>query len=206
MTRSHPCAQRTKTHNDNSCNMLESKNPAIDIDSLLERIHQEVARQKGRSVQTDGMDRPAPLAIGSVLHFGKKGNAAAYVRSGWGQPESEHQWTDGHEAELAFELPVTNNDLILSFAAEPLIGGKSETQHVQAEWNGVLVGEWSIHKSGTYATIVWSRHLQASPMVLLRFILPDALSPVALGLSQDTRKLGLCFREFRLSPFSDTGA
>ena len=186
--------------------MLESNNPAIDIDSLLERIHQEVARQKGRVVQSDGMDRPASLAIGSVLHFGKNGNTDAHVRSGWGQPEPEHQWTDGHEAELAFEIPITKHDLILSFAVEPLIGGKTESQHVQAEWNGVLVGEWSIRKPGTYATIVWTRHLQASPIVLLRFILPDAFSPAAVGLSPDPRKLGLCFRELRLSPFSDSGA
>lgn len=185
--------------------MLETSNPSIDINALLDRIRKEVARHKQPAASEKESDRPPTLANGSVIHFGKDGNAEAFIRSGWSEAEAEHQWTDGREAEIHFEVAHTDADLLLTFSVSPLIGPKTVTQHVQAEWNGRLVGEWSIRKPGTYATIVWARHLQGSLRVHLRFVLMSAFSPISEGLSSDPRMLGLCFREFRLLPVSDLG-
>lgn len=186
--------------------MLETANPLIDIDALIERVRLEVERRRTRI--DDGIANNAGTQLispGMIIRFDEKGNAAPFLGNGWSHAESEHCWTDSDAAILHFEIPERPVDLLLSFTVTPILAPDITAQTVTAEWNGVPIGQWAIDRPGTFHTIVWSRLQQESRLVSMCFRLPNALRPLERNLGKDGRKLALAFRELTLRPTRDLG-
>lgn len=186
--------------------MLETANPLIDIDALIERMRSEVERR--RTPTDDGVANNAGIRLispGMIIRFDEKGNAAPFLRAGWSSAESEHRWTDGDAATLHFEIPDRPVDLLLSFTVTPILAPNITAQTATAEWNGVPIGQWTVDRPGPFHTIVWSRLQQESRLVTLCFRLPNALRPVEHNVGKDGRKLALAFRELTLRPTRDLG-
>jgi hypothetical protein len=182
-----------------------SANPPLDIEVLMERIRGEVTRRR-KSTAPELLPEPSrAYTPGTLVRFGTGGNASQYTIFGWSQPEAAYQWTDGDHAELIFIFEKPPGDLVLSFTAQPLIGGGVEAQEVSASWNGSLVGEWTIREAKSYHTIVLSHICANSMPALLRFDFPLSFSPLSKQLSADPRRLGLAFQELVLRPASELG-
>ena len=182
-----------------------SANPPLDIEVLMERIRGEVTRRRKSTVPELLPEPSRAYTPGTLLRFGTSGNASQYTVYGWSHPEEAYQWTDGDHAELMFVLEKPPGDLVLSFTAQPLIGGGVDAQEVSVSWNGSLVGEWSVHEAKSYHTIVLSHICANSTPALLRFDLPRSFSPLSKQLSGDSRRLGLAFQELVLRPASELG-
>lgn len=164
---------------------------------LATRPDSRVSRPQNRSSRT--------YLPGTLLKFQQGYDLDQYLGAGWSTPEALGRWTEGEVAELNLSFPNSPGDLVLSFGADPLLGGGVIEQHVFATWNGTRIGEWTIREGKTYHCLVFSHLTHSSPDSLLSFHLPDAFSPESRQLSADTRRLALLFRELVLRPVGELG-
>jgi hypothetical protein len=112
---------------------------------------------------------------------------------GWGAPETSGVWTTASVAELAFRLPTPSPDLIeLVFHVAPYVPVAVRGQHVRVWVDGEVLAEWNFsHGRPEVRHVAVHRPRDASAIVRVRFDLPDAVSPVRLGISTDSRFLAL---------------
>ena len=113
-----------------------------------------------------------------------------FLGVGWSAPESWGRWSEGQEATLGFRVPGEKSlkvRLELTPFAPP-----NHPQRVALFADGQSVGEWRFdaHKEETLLIDLPSETARKG-YVILKFSLPDAVSPAALGLSEDTRRLGV---------------
>jgi hypothetical protein len=137
---------------------------------------------------------------GSVVYFGSKGQSEDYRVQGWSITESEATWTEGRTAVLDLQIispqqPLTLRARIAGMTQPPTVS--SQPTDVYA--NGELIAHWDV--SGTPADY----HAPLSPEVMsrssslrLEFKTPAAISPKAVGASEDARVLGLLWFELQL--------
>jgi hypothetical protein len=137
--------------------------------------------------------------FGERIDFTQSGNARAYMLSGWSTPEEWACWTDGPTAELLLRLDsLPNQPLELISTVDPFCPG-SELK-VGVTINGVSRTEWRFSASGrtqNVQALVPSESLQ-SKTLHIRFHIDRPVSPAQLGLSDDTRALGLAFRSMHI--------
>jgi hypothetical protein len=183
--------------------MAPSESPLIDIEELMERIRQDVAKRRSLAVP-----KPEPARSyvpGTLLRFGPEGNVRPYLGTGWAEPEPGFHWTLGEVAEITFHLNQPTGDLVLSFSGHPHVGGETAAQEISATWNGVLVGEWSIREGNSFHTLILSHIVGRSPTGILRFHMPQSFSPLSRQLSADPRQLGFKFSELVLRTAAELG-
>jgi hypothetical protein len=137
--------------------------------------------------------------IGERIDFTRGGNAPAYMLAGWSTSEEWACWTDGGSAELLLRLDrLPGETLELASAVYPFCPD-SELK-VAVAINGVSSAQWQFNASGqrhdVRATIPPEALLGKMLHVEFRFDQP--ISPAKLGLSSDTRALGLAFRSIRI--------
>jgi len=128
---------------------------------------------------------------GQVLDFGIYGNAARHKLDGWSAPEELITWTDGAQATLRFSLPLSKRDRTLHLRAGGFTHGTLSSQRVTISLNNHEIGELSVGEITEYTLSIPSKYLSGSEYDHLSFSLPDAASPVSLGLSEDPRLLGI---------------
>jgi len=137
--------------------------------------------------------------LGLSITFGKGGTAEPYQKKGWSGPEEGFTWTDGNSSELLMKIDKPKSDIIMTAALEPLtVPGKIGKQRVAININGKKAGEWSVNASGEYKLNIPQDYLKGSGLNIT-FELPDAASPLELGVSKDSRKLGLAIKSINLS-------
>jgi len=94
------------------------------------------------------------------------------------------------------------NDLELVADAYAFLPPQRPSQRVRVLANGVEVGQWQFDATAPegirHARI--PRALVASRFIRVTFLLPDAVSPAALGLSKDPRVLSLGLRKLTVTP------
>ncbi|UUY09034.1 glycosyltransferase [Pseudomonas sp. J452] len=147
--------------------------------------------------------RSAPLyRLGDTISFHSEGNATAFQGPGWSYPESWGTWTDGNKAELHLRLENTpEHDLLLTFEGQCFLTDTRSSQRVDIYMADTCIGAWHFdpsnndgkHQCRIPGNSFISKHLT------LRFQLPDARSPASLGVSSDTRRLGLALLTLSLS-------
>jgi hypothetical protein len=142
---------------------------------------------------------PATHTVG----FAISESGALYQRGGWSSAEATGTWTDGHEAHLLF-TPVTlgASRLKLEMYCRAFITPDHESQRVEIFLNGVHSESWTFtsRKPVGARWVSLGRDLSFAPFVHVTLKLPDAVSPAALGISGDTRGLGVFVEWLRLVP------
>jgi hypothetical protein len=137
---------------------------------------------------------------GEPIRFVPNGNAQKYMWKGWADSEKGFIWTNGNMASLFFKLEKEpEKGLILTanlFAFLP--GGKIAKQRADIYADDKKVGTWVVTSPGDYKIRI-PRRLIKGKIFKLSFSFPDAVSPLDLMLSTDTRKLALGFREMQLT-------
>jgi hypothetical protein len=136
---------------------------------------------------------------GTLIRFGQKETIAAYKPTGWAAPDPDFMWTEGAEATLTLPLQKPAGALTLSVNATPLLSAPRLTeQRVEVRAGGVLLGTWRLTTGGEYHVTIPAAAV-TSGLLRLRFTLPDAATPASLGLSQDSRRLGVAFYSLKIS-------
>lgn len=113
-------------------------------------------------------------------------------------------WSDGQRAEISFSIKPGARSLVFSALVYPFLARHHSQLAVALTANNVPVAEWSFDASRA-ADRNWSwRHVQLPVAVsangdiqIVMSILSPA-SPMSLGLSADSRSLGIAIRKFSL--------
>jgi hypothetical protein len=122
--------------------------------------------------------------------------ADRFLWYGWSGPEPGFRWTGAREALIVFELeqPV---DLLLRIQADPfLVPGKVGQQELRVSLNGNLLTTLVLNEPREYDLAVPLRLSDLRQQNVLTMSLPNATSPRSLGLSDDSRHLGIAVHSF----------
>jgi hypothetical protein len=154
------------------------------------------AKEDGRT----GMDESLLMAIpvvkpGEQISFGSQAKPQdAILASGWSSVrESWGRWTDGTEAVLGFRIEGAPKSTTIQMSLNALVT-PTHAQHVEVLANNRRVGNWyfaSPREARQAFAIIPPDALRDDGIVVLELRLPDAVSPKALGLSDDSRLLGI---------------
>ncbi len=157
-----------------------------------------------RSIKLESVDKEFDLTdqmtekykLGSVLSFTNTDSSAKqYCENGFSHTEDEFTWTDAKIAEMIFtfdEKPV--NDLVLEYTYSPFNG----KQHIVLYANNHKLVDYDSVTAETKQISIPVEYIEEEKLVL-KFELPDAISPKEIGMSEDARTLGLAMRSLKIS-------
>jgi hypothetical protein len=147
--------------------------------------------------------------IGRLVEFGSANpEVRSFATNGWGDVEPDGRWILGPEATMILRLPAGSTGLdvhldIVSFLPP------GHLQRVDIQVGSKFLAEWRLDMKNAddVDRASWLRRtrqtLHITPadlgpngLVVLRFTLPDAVSPQSLGRGRDPRKLGIMLRSF----------
>lgn len=144
--------------------------------------------------------RQAPVSyrLDTLLIFAGNQTSAAipYQIRGWSHPEAWGAWTDGTEAELAMQLtptlshPLTVNTYIQSVLTSP----EQPVQHIEIIANDHVIAQWLLQTNDLPANrtiTIPTAVLNEKGILRLIFRIRNPVSPKALGISNDSRQLGI---------------
>ncbi|KXU37236.1 hypothetical protein AXK12_02135 [Cephaloticoccus capnophilus] len=140
-------------------------------------------------------DKVAPLRAyqwGHTLSFSADGDAVRYKLHGWAIAEDEFTWTEGPEAALRFDLPASpKRNRTLKLCAGAFCTSEIPAQRVRIALDEHELGQLQISETREYSLALPSTLIATQARHQLSFKLPDATSPAALGICDDSRLLGL---------------
>jgi len=143
-------------------------------------VHQELSRC------------PSVLADGPFASSGLSNPAA-----GWGSPESWGVWTVGRHASLR-SMPVssaaTNSDFVLDANVRAFLPGQGKKLSVDVVANGTNVANWTFSEAGSERAVtvrIPKSVMTGRSTLVLSFDISDPVSPSSLGISADSRALGI---------------
>lgn len=130
--------------------------------------------------------------FGEKLRFGARSRGRRFLGSGWSAPEPAHCWSDGPSADLV--LPLTYQptaDVMLRILCRGYRPGPdAPAQAVRVSVNGTKVGGFEAGDTAWHELVLPLESIGGRE-IALKLEFPDAASPAALGLSSDTRSLGI---------------
>ncbi|MBV4494179.1 hypothetical protein HU715_002320 [Pseudomonas sp. SWRI12] len=118
----------------------------------------------------------------------------AMLANGWGRVEDWGTWSEGPEAEVVLRIPPEARSLSIEAAA--FVQPSHTRQRVEVSINGIaaLATQFNRLQDNTLElplTAAIRETMGADGRVRVRFHLPDAISPKALGLGSDERVMAL---------------
>ncbi|MCF3652089.1 ABC transporter ATP-binding protein [Synoicihabitans lomoniglobus] len=149
-------------------------------------------------VNRDKVSLLRPYAWGNALNFGADGESIRHKQQGWSATEDQHTWTDGPEAVLRFDLPSSETDRSLRFRVGGFCTPETPRQRVSILFDDAFIAELEISEIYEHIIRIPSRMLAKSGRHIVKFALPDATAPAAMGISDDSRLLALQFFELSI--------
>jgi hypothetical protein len=137
--------------------------------------------------------------VGVRIQFGQAGGSEPYRSMGWSKSEEKFTWTEGNSARLT--LPVGSRKaalklrmMISAFTNPPDL----PSQPVDVLANQKQVAQWQVSSVGEFTAIIPAEAVSGSTLEI-EFRTSKAVSPKALGLSEDARVLGICVHWLELA-------
>lgn len=133
--------------------------------------------------------------LGSTLSFCKE-NATAnkFCINGFSSNEESFTWTDGNEAEMEFSVSGEYQDLLLDFSYFTY----ADEQHIVIYVNDNKVEDYVAKGTETKQIAIPNEYID-NDRIVLRFELPDAVSPKDAGTGEDVRALALAMIDLTIS-------
>jgi len=128
------------------------------------------------------------------------GQADSLIGDGWTGPEPWGRWSSSTEASIIVRFSNNSKSEYVDLALLPYVP-PNHKQRLEVMANGRHVGDWSFVEgsTGNIRVFIPSEVMSANGVVVLKFKLPDAVSPKVLGLSADSRDLAVGLITLRLS-------
>ena len=141
----------------------------------------------------DGQD--PLLRVGERLDFSQE--LPQRSLDGWSVAEPAGTWTQGRRARLTLHLAPREQPRRLLLDLEPFLAPQHglEAQPLIVFLNGQRLGEWALRGAQTLSLALPPG---SGSLLRLRFELPNAQSPRALGVAPDQRALALRFRGLQI--------
>jgi hypothetical protein len=131
----------------------------------------------------------------NTIGFGQGQAGVAFLKNGWSNPEPNSTWSQADTARLI--VPVGDGVISdVTFTVRSLVSPKHPKQRVGIKINGVRAQSLSFDTNARHDIIIpipkaVSKQLSKRKYLDIEFSFPDAISPRELGVSDDSRKLGL---------------
>jgi hypothetical protein len=153
-------------------------------------------------VPPPGPPLPAPSdAQASVYEFGVRRPGSDLVREGWSSPEPRFQWTDGLFAQLEVPAPATAGPYVLRMSCSAFTHGERlPAQQVSVILGGLLLGHLTVEGRATLALPLPADDGPWAEPLRIGLHLPTATRPSEIGVSSDSRRLGLAFHSIAIEP------
>ncbi len=140
--------------------------------------------------------RDRSLGTSEPIFFTMDGKVSDFIRFGWSNQEPNHRWTVGSQAKLIFKLKnQSEKDLLLRLKAFAYLGGGLSHQTIDVIVNHKKVGTWQMRGLGWYEAVIPSGLLPEDGLFEVIFDISDPTSPLEVGESADSRKLGIAAQE-----------
>ncbi len=155
--------------------------------------------EKMMALAADPPDMEPRYRIGDEIDFSDPLDSRCFMRTGWGETEPWGVWTVGRHAELTLRLEQdAGTQLILNAFAFAFQGRRKTPVCARVSVAGRKIAEWVFDMAGSEAaqprwlTALLPAHASEHPgrIVDISFDV-DATSPLAEGISDDRRMLGL---------------
>jgi hypothetical protein len=132
------------------------------------------------------------ISYNEPITFGRNGTAQGLNCTGIDFSEDGSQsWTSAPVAEIDVQLPFARQDIMLEINATPyLIDGRVAMQDVFVFTGGLFTGFAKL-AGHTLLSFPLNRSTLSGRSTRLALVIPTAVSPRSLGLSQDQRELGI---------------
>jgi hypothetical protein len=131
-----------------------------------------------------------PIIIGTTVDFNKAEQSTKYLWYGWSRAEDDFRWTEGREATLMFSVSEPK-DLVLKMKVLPFIReGLWDQQRIFVELNGSPIDAVVLNENRDAELSISLPANLIRRENILKFKLPDAVSPELLNVSTDQRLLG----------------
>ena len=166
-----------------------------------------VERRRGQ-LRLERALRPA-YPMGQLIDCADPKQSLPYLEEGWSGPETGlGRWSCGPAAQMVLVTdPVVDSPLVLRLRASPFLQPSRPSLGVQVELNGSVVTDWTLtgDQPGFWAEL-------SAPLptgicddgdLTFTFRFDSCVSPSKLGLSGDTRELGILLQSFVLEPAPD---
>lgn len=132
--------------------------------------------------------------MGSPIDFTERGNSAPYRCEGWSSSEKWGTWTDGFRATMEIPFSETPEGPLQMHVeiGQTLLHPLHPQLHVRVDVGGSPLASWTFDSPGSGA-----RHVEipleklSGEKCVITFDISNPVSPAELGLSDDTRQLGI---------------
>lgn len=172
-----------------------------DYAGLLASLAPAVAAARPRYPDPAQYRPPQVVPLGRDLPMGDDRQVSEFLKAGWSTGEGEGRWTDGPCARLVLLLPETwNGGLILDFEARPFLGKDDASLGLRVLCCGRELATYRLRDRErlTRFTLAYFPDGPLPDRIEIRFELDGVSSPLAQGLSDDARQLGLWLTRLRL--------
>jgi len=139
--------------------------------------------------------------LGTVIRYGTESMVQMYQGTGWSNPEESFVWTEGNESSISIPIERFNFNVFLKVKLLPfIVPGKLNVQIVDIYANGKKIGQWelSIQEWQEKSVLIPQEIVKGKNVLDIIFKLPNANSPLNMGVSDDNRDLGIAVKEFVL--------
>jgi len=154
-------------------------------------------------------ERPPPVppqaapaeARPAVYEFGVRKPGSGMAREGWAPPELRFQWTDDTFARLEVPAPAASGPHLLRLSCSTFVHPTLRPlQDVSVAVNGRMLAHLQAGQRATFALPLPTEEAPWGEALQVGLHLPDAARPVELGISADSRRLGLCLHSIAVEP------
>jgi hypothetical protein len=136
---------------------------------------------------------PMTVTYDKPITFGRYGTAKDLHCTGIDfSEEGDHSWTSAPVAELDIQLPAARHAVNLQLDVIPfIIPERIIAQTVYVYFGGLFAG-YCKFATKEVRSLSLQPNVLASRVSRLSFVIPTAISPLSLGISDDERELGIC--------------
>lgn len=153
---------------------------------------------------TTRVPRPPSLRIGESLTVAASDGFESLLASGWWELESHHVWSHAPEAALCCMIDLEpGRSCNLAITSVPFLTETNPDLTVDVRVNGRTLAIWRYHLD-TDVEITQRITLSATDLVDGRcdvvFVIDGGSSPLATGVSEDVRVLGMALQSVAIEP------
>jgi hypothetical protein len=151
---------------------------------------------------------PLTYVPGTTINFQKGGDAKRYQGSGWSHEEDWGTWTEGPEATLSLRLDEPHaSPMEMVVRGQAFLSKPDPGTSVQVVTNGVPAATWTFNQGDSLTDLRAQipPEVAPSPLLQISFRILNPRSPQSMGISGDTRALGLLVQSLRIYFAQQTG-